>query len=108
MKNWFKKKSRKDNLIKALTEWFEEKEDKRAAFMVILDDDNNTTSCGVYGNGAKIVDAIVNECMQEEDVSLLLLEAVHRVFELKNAQEEESKVEEKPKRRRKKTEKVVS
>lgn len=110
MRNWFKRKSKKDKLAKALLDWFEENENTRAAFMVILDEEEHLTTCGLYGNGMKIVDGIVNEAMEEEDIAHILLEATSTYCELKfpTKVEEPQPVEEKPKRRRKKTDKVVS
>lgn len=111
MKNWFKRKSTKDKLNETLLKWYDEKEEKRAALMVILDDEEGMTTCGVYGTGNKIIEALINECMHEENIASLLMEAMNQYLEIKyppidtNLQPIE---EEKPKKKRKKTDKVVS
>lgn len=108
MINWFKKKSKKDELAKSLLEWYEENEGQRAAFMVILDKESGFVTSGVYGNGEDIANAIISECLNEEDIASLLVTSTKCYLEMKASEEEETMVEEKPKRRRRKSDKVVS
>ena len=112
MKNWFKKKSKEEKtnnkqvISDDIVKWHNEAEDKRACFAVLLDDEDGTITGVLFGRHDNVVSALVNEMMQVEDVRDLILEVVHEYSELVKPQVEE--VEQKPKRRRKKTEKVVS
>ena len=112
MKNWFKRKSKKEKAItkqvigEDIVKWHEDAEDKRACFAILLDEDEGTTTGLLYGKHDNIVGALVNEMMQVEDVRDLILEAVYEYSELVKPQVEE--VEQKPKKRRKKTDKAVS
>lgn len=106
MKNWFKKKTKKEKLEKEIVEWYEEKESKRACFCVLLDEDAGITTGAIYGIGNNIIDALINEMMAQEGVAELVLQASKDFLELTAPKEEV--VEEKPKRKRKKSDKIVS
>lgn len=107
MKNWFKnlRKTNKEKVSSTIIKWHEEDENKRACFTVLLDEVEGKTTGVLYGRHDKVVDALINEMMSVEDVRDLLLEVVANYAELTKPEEV---VEEKPKRRRKKTDKVVS
>lgn len=105
MKNWFKKKSKKDILENALLKWFEEKEDKRAMFVVLYDEDEHATTGALFGQGAKIISALVNEALQTEEIAEMLLESTKVYLADKNTPATEEK---QPKTKRKKSIKVVS
>ena len=112
MKNWFKRKSKKEKAItkqvigENIVKWHDEAEDKRACFAVLLDEEEGTTTGALFGRHDRVINALVNEMMQVEDIRDLILEAVYEYSELVKPQAEE--VEQKPKRRRKKTDKAVS
>ena len=113
MKNWFKclKKTKEEVISKktigdAIEKWHTNDEEKRACFAVLLDEEDGTTMGALFGRHDKVVGALVNEMMQVEDVRDLILEVAYEYSELVKPQVEE--VEQKPKRRRKKTDKVVS
>lgn len=113
MKNWFKclKKTKEEAISKKtiadnIEKWHNSDEEKRTCFAVLLDEEEGTTTGALFGRHDKVVGALVNEMMQVEDVRDLILEAVFEYSELVKPQVEE--VEQKPKRRRKKTDKVVS
>ena len=76
----------------------------------ILDEEEGITTTGVYGSSSNIINALVNELVNDEELAALVMEAVASYCELKfpPIQAEAKPVEEKPKRRRKKTDKVVS
>ncbi len=68
--------------------WVMEMPEKRSIFSVIRDDEGNITSCCVHGREDLIVEAIVNECLQDEVIANLVL-ASAKVYH--NIVEEEKK-----------------
>lgn len=68
----------------ASEEWVMECPDKRTIFCVIGDKETNTTSCGASGREDLIVEAIVNEMLNDEVIADLILASVkiyHNVLE---------------------------
>jgi hypothetical protein len=82
--------------------WVMEYPEKRTIFCVIGDKDSNSTSCGVHGQEDLIVEAIVNEMLNDEVIANLVLTST-QVY--RNVLEEERKEKEVTK---KKTSKMYS
>jgi hypothetical protein len=81
----------KRKLMEDSTEaWVLEKPDKRTFFSVIGDKETNTTSCGASGREDLIVEAIVNEMLNDEVIADLILASV-KIYH--NVLEEEKKEE---------------
>ena len=53
--------------------WVMEYPEKRTIFCVIGDKEANSTSCGVHGREDLIVEAIVNEMLNDETIAQLVL-----------------------------------
>ena len=68
----------------ASEEWVMECPDKRTIFCVIGDKETNTTSCGASGREDLIVEAIVNEMLNDEIIASLILtsaQVYHNILE---------------------------
>lgn len=71
--------------------WVMENPENRTIFCVIGDKDSNSTSCGVHGREDLIVEAIVNEMLNDEVIANLVLTSA-QVYN--NIMEEEKKEKE--------------
>lgn len=75
----------------ASEEWVMECPDKRTFFSVIGDKDSNSTSCGASGREDLIVEAIVNEMLNDEVIADLILASVKVYLSVREEEEKKKK-----------------
>ena len=88
------KKDKRKLLEESTEAWVMEKPDKRTILCIIGDGDTNTTSCGVHGREDLIVEAIVNEMLNDETIASVIKTSVqiyHSVLEEEKKEKEVTK-----------------
>jgi hypothetical protein len=78
------KKDKRKLLEESTEAWVMENPDTRTIFCIIGDKDANSTSCGVHGREDLIVEAIVNEMLNDEVIANLVLtstQVYHNILE---------------------------
>lgn len=77
-------KDKRKTMEDASEAWVMESPQTRTFFSVIGDKETNTTSCGAHGREDLIVEAIVNECLADEDIANIIMtsaQVYHNIIE---------------------------
>ncbi len=91
------KKSKRDKMIDAISEWLEEDSEHRTVFLVIGDRKEKNTSCATYGKPEDVCSSIINEMASDVETETIIKHSVEALHEFrqeaaeKNAREKENK-----------------